>query len=84
MNTLGNWWKECKLGDVSSKIGSGATPNGSGKSYKSTGISLIRSQNVLDFDFSNDGLAYIDDNQANELRNVEVLGLKQALSEKIA
>ncbi|MCL4743628.1 restriction endonuclease subunit S [Candidatus Kuenenia sp.] len=66
-------WKEFKLGNVSSKIGSGATPNGGENAYKSEGISLIRSQNVYDFTFSNDGLAFIDDKQAYELRNVEVL-----------
>ena len=66
-------WKECKLGVITSKIGSGATPTGGGNAYKIEGISLIRSQNVLDFNFSEDGLAYIDQNQAHELRNVEVL-----------
>ena len=65
-------WRECKLGSITSKIGSSATPKGGGKSYKNEGISLIRSQNVYDFQFSKAGLAYIDDNQANELRNVEV------------
>lgn len=65
-------WKECKLGDICSKIGSGATPTGGENSYKPEGISLIRSQNVYDFAFSNEGLAFIDDEQAYELRNVEV------------
>ena len=65
-------WKECKLGDITSKIGSGATPTGGENAYKSNGIALIRSQNVYDFKFSNDGLAYIDEKQAYELRNVEV------------
>lgn len=65
-------WKECTLEDITAKIGSGATPTGGGSTYKSDGIALIRSQNVYDFSFSNDGLAFIDDNQAHELRNVEV------------
>ena len=65
-------WKGCKLGQIASKIGSGATPAGGEKSYKSEGISLIRSQNIYDFRFSSDRLAFIDDNQAYELRNVEV------------
>lgn len=65
-------WKECNLGEVSLKIGSGATPRGGGDSYKESGISLIRSQNILDFKFSMNGLAYIDDEQADGLKNVTV------------
>ena len=67
-----NEWQEVELGDITNKIGSGATPKGGGESYKESGISLIRSQNVLDFKFSNNGLAFIDDSQAYELRNVAV------------
>lgn len=65
-------WVKTTLGAVSKKIGSGATPTGGSNAYKDTGISLIRSQNVLDFKFSKNGLAYIDDAQAHELRNVIV------------
>jgi type I restriction enzyme S subunit len=60
------------LGEITNKIGSGATPKGGGESYKDSGISLIRSQNILDFKFSTNGLAFIDDSQAYELRNVSV------------
>lgn len=60
------------LKDVCTKIGSGATPRGGKEAYKETGISLIRSQNVLDYSFSTDGLAYIDDVQARQLENVTV------------
>ena len=62
--------KKYKLINACSKIGSGATPRGGDASYKSEGISLIRSQNVLDFVFSKDGLAFIDEQQAKELANV--------------
>jgi type I restriction enzyme S subunit len=65
-------WKKFKLKDITSKIGSGATPRGGGNNYKAKGISLIRSQNVLDFKFSYDGLAFIDDEQADDLKNVIV------------
>lgn len=65
-------WKEYKLAEVSSKIGSGATPRGGGSTYKANGISLIRSQNVLDLKFTYDGLAFIDDEQASQLKNVTV------------
>lgn len=65
-------WKEVTLKEISSKIGSGATPRGGSNSYKDFGISLIRSQNVLDFKFSISGLAFIDEEQANGLNNVIV------------
>ncbi len=65
-------WKSYKLRDLTVKIGSGATPSGGGNSYKMEGISLIRSQNVLDLEFSYNGLAFIDDEQADGLRNVVV------------
>lgn len=61
-----------RLKDLTVKIGSGATPRGGQANYKSFGISLIRSQNVLDFRFSLDGLAFIDEDQAKELESVTV------------
>ena len=61
-----------KMKDVCEKIGSGATPRGGKEAYKESGITLIRSQNVLDFSFSPDGLAYIDEKQARALNNVTV------------
>ena len=65
-------WKEYKLGDVCAKIGSGATPKGGKEAYLGGNTSLIRSQNVLDFAFSWDGLVYIDDEQAAKLNGVEI------------
>lgn len=61
-----------KLGDICTKIGSGSTPRGGKEAYKQTGTPLIRSQNVLDWSFSESGLAFIDDKQAAALANVEV------------
>lgn len=65
-------WKEYKLGGITSKIGSGATPKGGKESYLGGNIALIRSQNILDFAFSNSGLVYINKDQASKLNNVEV------------
>lgn len=62
-----------KLIDICEKIGSGATPRGGKEAYCDEGISLVRSQNVLDFSFSCDGLAFINDEQAKKLNNVKVL-----------
>ena len=61
-----------KLIDICLKIGSGATPKGGKESYCKEGISLVRSQNILDFAFSCDGLAHITKEQAEKLSNVEL------------
>ena len=61
-----------KLKDICNKIGSGATPKGGKEAYCKSGISLIRSQNILDYSFSASGLAYINDFQAEKLKNVIV------------
>lgn len=61
-----------RLGDVCEKIGSGATPRGGKEAYKETGIPIIRSQNVHDWAFQSSGLAFLDDEQAKALTNVEV------------
>ena len=72
-----NWrseWRDLILGDVCTKIGSGATPRGGKKTYLQEGpFSLIRSQNVYNDGFYREGLAFISEKQADDLRNVEVL-----------
>ena len=65
-------WIESDLASLTLKIGSGATPRGGKESYFNEGISLIRSQNVLDFCFSKNGLAFIDKEQAEALKNVTI------------
>tara|TARA_Y100000768_G_C23987651_1_gene689967 strand:- start:2410 stop:3627 length:1218 start_codon:yes stop_codon:yes gene_type:complete len=68
----GNGWEENKLKDITSKIGSGATPRGGKASYKKSGISLIRSLNVYDEGFKEGKLAFIDEEQAEKLNNVQI------------
>ena len=60
------------LEEITSKIGSGATPRGGKGSYQTSGISLIRSQNVYDNYFVETGLAFINEEQAEKLNNVTV------------
>jgi type I restriction enzyme, S subunit len=72
MVTTARKWKPKPLKDITSKIGSGATPRGGKNGYKTQGISLIRSLNVYDFSFSEDDLAFIGEEQAAELNNVVV------------
>ncbi len=65
-------WIKNPLGEITTKIGSGATPRGGEESYKTDGISLIRSLNVRDLSFKYAKLAFLDEAQANDLSNVEV------------
>lgn len=65
-------WPKRPLSELTSKIGSGATPRGGDSAYHSSGISLIRSLNVHDGQFRLKNLAFIDEGQAEKLRNVIV------------
>ena len=65
-------WKTDYLKNVTSKIGSGATPKGGKESYQEEGIPLIRSMNVHDGRFEYKDLAHITDEQAKQLDNVTV------------
>ena len=65
-------WKQALLCEVTSKIGSGATPRGGKESYQAEGITLIRSMNVHDGRFEYKDLAHITDEQAAQLDNVTV------------
>jgi type I restriction enzyme, S subunit len=65
------WCFKC-IGEITTKIGSGSTPRGGAASYKSEGITLIRSLNVYDYQFEESGLAFIDEKQAEKLSNVVV------------
>ena len=69
-NSLG--WKTDYLKNVTSKIGSGATPKGGKESYQTEGITLIRSMNVHDGRFEYKDLAHITDEQAKQLDNVTI------------
>jgi type I restriction enzyme, S subunit len=71
-NGVPKGWERVPLGAVSSKIGSGATPRGGDSAYQTEGIPLIRSMNVYDDRFDDDGLAFINEEQAAALANVTV------------
>ena len=66
-------WTQLSLGRVCTKIGSGATPRGGKDVYLPHGpYALIRSQNVLNEGFRDEGLAYIGAAHASQLKNVDV------------
>ena len=65
-------WENVRLGDICSKIGSGATPRGGSTVYRDSGISLVRSQNVYNLYFNYNGLAYVSNVAAKKLNNVAI------------
>ncbi|MDB5581021.1 MAG: hypothetical protein JWR80_6197 [Bradyrhizobium sp.] len=69
---MSDQWPSLPLSDLTTKIGSGATPKGGKNAYQSDGIPLIRSMNVYDLVFEHDGLAFLDAKQATGLDNVIV------------
>ena len=65
-------WETRKLGELTTKIGSGSTPLGGKESYQVEGVPLIRSMNVHFGGFVRKGLVFLSDEQAEKLKNVTV------------
>ena len=65
-------WPQTPLREVTTKIGSGATPRGGKGVYQDSGVALIRSQNVYDHRFDATGIARITDQAAHALAGVTV------------
>lgn len=65
-------WEKKKMKEITTKIGSGATPLGGRKVYINEGVSLVRSMNVHYNEFKYDELAHINDEAANQLNGVEL------------
>jgi len=70
LGPIAEGWRVVRLGGITTKIGSGATPRGGQSAYQEQGITLIRSLNVYDAGFEDEGLAFIDDDQAAQLSHV--------------
>lgn len=65
-------WEKNTLKNLTTKIGSGATPKGGNENYKNEGISLIRSLNIYKAKFKYKDLAFIDELQAKSLEGVTI------------
>jgi len=61
-----------KLKPLCKKIGSGVTPRGGDSVYIDQGVTLIRSQNVYNGKFSEQGLVFITSDMAQRMRGVTV------------
>lgn len=66
-------WKPCELGEITTKIGSGKTPRGGKTSYLTSGIPLIRSQNIFSDSVNFEGIVFISDETDEEMSNSRVL-----------
>ncbi len=71
-NGVPEGWRKVPLGAITTKIGSGFTPRGGESSYLAQGVPLIRSQNVYDDLFQEDGLAFVSEAHAADLAGVTV------------
>lgn len=65
-------WEVVNIGSISEHIGSGVTPKGGNSVYQSSGIMLIRSQNVYPNGFKLDDVAYISEDINNAMLRSEV------------
>ena len=71
-------WEKCKLGTLTTKVGSGSTPKGGNAVYTSAGHCFVRSQNVGMGYLILDEIAHINDvihqkHKATELKEDDVL-----------
>ncbi|MBO6292906.1 MAG: restriction endonuclease subunit S [Selenomonas sp.] len=62
-------WVQRKLGEITSKIGSGKTPSGGAEAYVEAGTPLIRSQNVHDDMVDLSDVVFIDDETNKSMEN---------------
>lgn len=65
-------WLRSKIGRITTKVGSGATPKGGASVYQATGMALIRSLNVHNEGFRSYNLAFINDDHARQLEYASV------------
>lgn len=62
-------WRFNKLGDLTTKIGSGKTPKGGSQNYLNAGIPFLRSQNIQNGKLNLDDLVYIDSKTDETMKN---------------
>jgi type I restriction enzyme S subunit len=71
-NGVPEGWHKVALERIATKIGSGFTPRGGEARYLREGVPLIRSLNVYDDHFLDDGLAFVNEEHAEALAGVTV------------
>lgn len=73
-------WRTVRLGDHTSKVGSGVTPKGGAESYVEQGVPLLRSQNVKDSYLDLSDVVFIDDDTHESMAGSAVLPLDVLLN----
>ncbi|MGL5813700.1 MAG: restriction endonuclease subunit S [Aeromonas sp.] len=66
-------WECIRLGDLTSKMGSGSTPRGGQSAYVSEGVPFLRSQNVWNEGLRLDDVVYIDENTHLKMEGTKVI-----------
>lgn len=69
---LPDGWSWTRLGNITSKIGSGATPRGGKNAYTEYGIPFLRSQNIWNDGLSLQEVAYIPKETHEKMANTHV------------
>lgn len=62
-------WQVKKLGDLATKVGSGATPTGGSSVYRPSGVPFIRSQNITGGKLNMRDVVFIDEETHRIMRN---------------
>ena len=65
-------WEFCRLGDLTSRLGSGSTPRGGQSAYVDEGVIFLRSQNVWSDGLKLDDTAYISNETHEKMSNTHV------------
>ncbi len=67
-------WEELELGPLTTKVGSGITPTGGDKNYKTKGRPFVRSQNVGWGELILNDVAFIDEETHRSFDSTEIKG----------
>jgi type I restriction enzyme S subunit len=70
--TVPTGWRWARLGELTQKIGSGATPRGGKSAYVATGIPFLRSQNIWNDEVALQGVALITPETHERMSNTQV------------
>ena len=65
-------WEVVTIGSISTYVGSGITPRGGSAVYKSSGIPLLRSQNIHFDGLRLNNVAYVDEETHNEMKKTHL------------
>ena len=71
--SLPDGWEFVRMGDLTSKLGSGSTPRGGKSAYVNEGIAFLRSQNVWNDGLKLDDVEFISEETHRKMANTKVV-----------